>query len=97
MDTRREEPRSLLLRPDEELIGIPVVVNGEEFVRYSADEELPLDDPRRAARIQRVLDLAGAWSDLDAVMDWEQTLADLDRIRHDNPPSPPIDEQLDEL
>ncbi len=33
------------------------------------------------------LGLAGAWSDLD----WEQTAEELDRIRHTNPPTPPID------
>ena len=32
--------------------------------------------------------LAGAWSDLD----WEEMVDELDRIRHANTPTPPIDE-----
>ena len=48
-------------------------------------------EPTQAAAqegIQRALSLAGAWSDLD----WEETLEELDRIRHQTPPTPPIDE-----
>ena len=37
------------------------------------------------------LDLAGAWSDIP----WESMEQELDRIRHSNPPTPPV--ELDEL
>lgn len=42
---------------------------------------------RTAAR-SRALALAGAWSDLN----WDEMEADLDRIRHQTPPSPPFTE-----
>ena len=47
-----------------------------------ADASLPQDG------IQRALDLAGAWSDLD----WDTMAAALDRIRHESEPTPMIDE-----
>ena len=36
--------------------------------------------------IQKVLDLAGAWSDLD----WDDVERELYRIRHESKPTPPI-------
>jgi hypothetical protein len=36
--------------------------------------------------IQRALNLAGAWSDLN----WDEMQAALDRIRHESQPTPPI-------
>jgi hypothetical protein len=36
--------------------------------------------------IERALNLFGAWSDLD----WDEAEAELDRIGHTNPPTPPI-------
>ena len=33
------------------------------------------------------LAVIGAWSDLD----WEETAAELDRIRHESTPTPPIE------
>ena len=39
-----------------------------------------------ADSVQAALDLAGAWSDLD----WERALEELDRIRHERKPTPPI-------
>lgn len=47
--------------------------------------EHPNTEPHNA------LDLAGAWSDIP----WESMERELDRIRHSNPPTPPI--ELDEL
>jgi hypothetical protein len=45
----------------------------------SADSDL--DEPGEARP------LAGAWADLD----WEEALDELDRIRHESDPTPPID------
>jgi hypothetical protein len=39
-----------------------------------------------ASGVKEALDLAGAWSDLD----WDDTIAALDRIRHESKPTPPI-------
>jgi len=44
----------------------------------------------RAARRQRLIRLRGTWGDLDA----DEVLDALDRIRHSNPPTSPMDEQL---
>jgi uncharacterized protein (DUF433 family) len=40
-----------------------------------------------AARAERALSLAGAWSDLD----FDEMIDALDRIRHESKPTPPID------
>ena len=80
---------SLAIRSDQPLIGIVVVENGHEVTRYFADETEV--DAAVAGDEQTVADakaLAGAWSDLD----WEEMVEELDRIRHANPPTPPIDE-----
>lgn len=78
--------RSIRVRPDQGLIGIPERDNGQPVVRYftnDADADKALDD----ASIQQVLNLAGAWRDLDS----DQGLDELDRIRHESKPTPPID------
>jgi hypothetical protein len=65
------------------LIGIPVVENGQEMVRYFTDEE---EAERVASGVDEALSLAGAWSDLDE----EEMQQALDRIRHESKPTPPI-------
>ena len=67
------------------LIGVIFQEDRQEVVRYFADEsEADAALPQDA--IQRALGLAGAWSDLD----WEEAEAELDRIRHQSRPTPPI-------
>ena len=51
---------------------------------------LPSSDATLPASVRRALALCGAWSDLQD--DDEFTF--FDRIRHETPPSPPMDEQL---
>jgi hypothetical protein len=78
---------SLAVRPDRPLIGIVLIEDGQEVTRYFADEA----EADTAAAAQTVADaraLAGAWSDLD----WEEMVEELDRIRHANTPTPPIDD-----
>ena len=41
---------------------------------------------RQEDRLQKILSLFGAWSDLD----WETALEELDRIRHESKPTPPL-------
>ena len=77
-------------RADQPLIGVPSIEDGEEIVRYFTSEE----DADRAldhdqASIQRALNLAGAWKDLDDE-DGPDPLDELDRIRHESKPSPPL-------
>ncbi len=75
------------VRPDRPLIGVVVIEDGQEVVRYFASED-EFDAAIAASAIEDVRSLAGAWADLD----WEEALDELDRIRHDNPPTPPIDD-----
>ena len=68
------------------LIGVPLEDSGHEVVRYfvgeaEADEALAMQSPRDGRH------LAGVWKDLD----WEEFADELDRIRHESKPTPPID------
>lgn len=55
------------------------------MVRYSS---AGLDSAEESeANLQAALAVIGAWSDLD----WDEFSADLDRIRHESRPSPPIE------
>jgi hypothetical protein len=78
---------SLLARADQPLIAIFVHENGRDLVRYFVDDD-EADAQSSPASIQRALDLAGAWSDLD----WDEMEEALDRIRHESIPTPPIEE-----
>jgi len=80
-----EQNQSLEVRRDQPLIGVVVADGDEEVVRYFTDEA-GVDAAATPASVQRALSLLGAWSDLD----WEEAEAELDRIRHANPPTPPI-------
>lgn len=76
---------SLLTRSDQPLIGVLVEEEGEELVRYFSEE--PEADIVAADATRAALNLAGAWSDLD----WDEIEEELNRIRHETPPSPPLD------
>lgn len=81
-------PSHLTARPDQPLIAIIRRQDGEEFVDYftseaAADAALEKADKERT---QRILNLFGAWSDLD----WDTAVEELDRIRHESKPSPPL-------
>lgn len=77
---------SIAVRRGQPLIGIPFQENGREVVRYFADEDAA-DAATADQDIQAALGAIGAWSDLD----WDQMERDLDRIRHESRPTPPID------
>ncbi len=76
---------TLLVRPDQPLIGVLVQEEGREVVRYFTEEHAA-DAALPQHAIQDALSLAGAWSDLD----WEEAEAELDRIRYQSRPTPPI-------
>ncbi len=81
----------LTTRQGQPLIGVPTLHGAEEVIRYFASEE----DADRAladgsAGIERVLRLAGAWEHLDAD-DGPDMLDELDRIRHESRPTPPLE------
>ncbi len=89
---REPDPRptpSLEAEPDQPLISIIVQQDGQEVVRYFADEAVA-DAALADDTVQDALNLAGAWSDLD----WNEMVEALDRIRHESRPTPPIDLDL---
>jgi hypothetical protein len=75
-----------VVRNDQPLIGIPFRENGQEVVRYFADETTA-DAATADEDIQAALGAIGAWSDLD----WDEMEQALDRIRHESRPTPPIE------
>jgi hypothetical protein len=67
------------------LIGIIIEEKGKEVVRYFTDEKAA-DAAVSPRATQDALSVIGAWNDLD----WDETVAALDRIRHESEPTPPI-------
>ena len=85
--TPEATPRTLTTRRHEPLLAVMLEEDGQEVVRYFAGD-VPTDADQSADDIvEEALQLAGAWRDLD----WPQTAAALDRIRHASPPTPPIE------
>lgn len=79
-----ENPAQFVVEPGQPLIGIFVEEGEGERVEYFTHE-----DAAGAARpnsVREALSLIGAWSDLD----WDAALEELDRIRHESKPTPPI-------
>lgn len=75
-----------MVRDDQGLMGIVVAENGHEVTRFftEADEA---GEPGMDAGTQAALRAIGAWADLD----WDEAVEELERIRHESPPSPPLD------
>lgn len=72
---------------DDPLIGVIVEEEGKMVVRYFTDDAAA--DAAMGDRVTKdAHSLAGVWSDLD----WDEMIDELDRIRHESKPTPPIDE-----
>ena len=78
--------QSLLGQPDQPLIGVILQEHGKDVVRYFTEEEAA-DAAISDTATEAALSVIGAWSDLD----WDETVEALDRIRHETPPTPPIE------
>ena len=85
-ERRHQQVPSLLVRSNQPLIGIPFEENGQEVVRYFTDEAAA-DAVISQSATQAALGVIGAWSDLD----WDEAVEELDRIRHESKPTPPIE------
>jgi hypothetical protein len=84
--TDERQPSSLRTSDSAALSEVALDEDGERVVRYgtdSDDEVASTSDPD----IEAALSLIGAWSDID----WDEWTAELDRIRHAVPPTPPIE------
>jgi hypothetical protein len=81
-----EHAKSIVVKKKQPLIGLLLEEDGGLVERYFSSEE----EARAAVaklRMQAAPDVAGAWSDLD----WEDVIRELDRIRHESPPTPPVE------
>lgn len=77
---------SLAAAAKQPLIGLVLEEEGQQVVRYFADEAAA--DAAVAQRsLARALAAIGSWSD----QDWDETTEALYRIRHESPPTPPIE------
>lgn len=85
MTSRPADYHSLAVPSNQPLIGVLVEEDGRQIVRYSTDDATEASNAD--ATVHAALSVIGAWSDLD----WEDLSADLDRIRHESQPTPPID------
>lgn len=68
------------------LIGIPFERNGQEVTSYFSEAALT-KQTTSTSQLQKALNLAGAWRDLD----WEAMEKELATIRHQSTPTPPLD------
>jgi hypothetical protein len=84
--TRESTPTSLVTQGSGPLIAVFAEEDGEDSVRYFI-EEPAADAATTDAVIEAALATIGAWSDLD----WDELADDLDRIRHESRPTPPIE------
>ena len=82
---RSHNSSSITVRNGEPLIGILLDQDDDGTVCYFTSAEAA-DEAVSADAIEDALSLAGAWRDLD----WDMLSSELERIRHESPPSPPI-------
>jgi hypothetical protein len=77
---------SLAVSGDQALIGLVFHQDGREVTRYFADEA-SADAAVAYGATDQALQMFGEWHDLD----WEEMATALDHIRHESPPSLPIE------
>lgn len=77
-----------LHRTIEELGHLPPEVQEAAAEQLEALISAQRNERHDRAEQRSALDLLGAWSDIP----WERMDTELDRIRHENEPTPPIDE-----
>lgn len=88
--TKQAGPGGFQVDFDQPLIGIPIEENGHQVVLYFTDEKAADAGLAKRRKHKDGRHLAGVWKDLN----WEQAADELDRIRHESSPTPPIDLNL---
>jgi hypothetical protein len=84
-EPRHREVPILVVEGNQRLVAKIVRDGDREVTHYFVEEP---NAPVVAEEImQAALDAIGSWSDLD----WDETAAELDRIRHQSIPTPPIE------
>ncbi len=84
--TQTSNRTGFIARPHQPLIAVPIEHDGEEEVQYFIDEA-QADAAFEQDAGREVIKLAGVWSDLDG----DDMLAQLEHLRHESKPTPPID------
>lgn len=85
MSEQTDHVSHFITRNDQPLIGIILQEEDQEVVRYFT-EEAEADTAISSRAIEQALSLAGSWSHLD----WDEMEQELQRIRHESQPTPPI-------
>lgn len=85
----RLHPVSFDVANDQPLLAVPLDENGQQVVRYFTEDAADTALAQRSHRSAR--QLAGAWRRVDPDLDWETFADELDRLRHESAPTPPID------
>ena len=80
----------LIVRKGEALVAVPGEENGQPITRVYVRNLRSPGKPNEET-LALALSAIGAWKELD----WEFTLSELDRIRHESEPTPPLD--LDDI
>lgn len=76
---------------DQPLLGVVKAEGGRQRVRCFAGNDASGSAEDADEALRAALAVIGAWSDLD----WEEFSNDLDHIRHDSGPTPPVDSAAD--
>lgn len=79
-------PPSLAVASDQPLVGVLVEEDGRPVVHYFADDQAAVGTDATLAAARAVI---GAW---EALAPWDEVAAELDRIRHASPPTPPLEQ-----
>lgn len=80
-----EQGRVLAAHEDDPLVAVHIGEDGDESVRYAVADS---PDPSLTRQsIQAAMAAIGSCSDLD----WRAWADELDRLRHENGPTPPVD------
>ena len=77
----------LVARADQPLIAIPSGEENGQVVRYFTDER-EADAASPPSTLLQALSVLGAWEEIDSPYALDQ----LDRIRHESRPTPPIED-----
>ena len=78
-----KQQTSLFISSDQPLIGV-LDADLHQVHYFTAEEDA--DAALAADAVTDALSLAGAWRDLE----WEAVVSDLDRLRHESKPTPPL-------
>jgi hypothetical protein len=83
MTQRVSSPPSLAATAEQPLIGLVLEEDGQQVVRYFADEA-EADAAVAEYALDRALAAIGSWRNLD----WNDAVEELDRIRHESEATP---------